>query len=348
MTSQTKENIISKNAIKFAFILIIIGFTIIIGFAISKPFNDWSFELNSDLFAKYGSFIGGLISPIFSFAAILLLYKTLISQQDATEKQDNGFKLQLGVLEKESFENTFFNLLKTQQELSIGIKSYFDYLNRDFSKGVYTIQGKEFFAYSKTELAYIWTSLNSASYLGMHQDDEESIYFLEEEITKYYDPSSGFQCPPEIAEENEKTIRKNELIRYKNKIYNITEKQWLEINSLTIDKKIEKTYSIFFQKYHYATGHYFRHLYHMMKFAKDFKPQYGIDKNINKKYVDFIQAQMSSYELMLLFYNAISFPKLLTLLVEYNFLENLAEEDLITITHNCIDGIKLKSRKELL
>ena len=69
---------------------------------------------------------------------------------------------------------------------------------------------------------------------------------------------------------------------------------------------------------------------------------------MSKKYIDFIQAQMSSYEMMLLFYNAISFPKLLKLLIEYNFLENLAVEDLIVISHNCIEGINLKKRKTLL
>ena len=69
---------------------------------------------------------------------------------------------------------------------------------------------------------------------------------------------------------------------------------------------------------------------------------------MSKRYIDFIQAQMSSYEMMLLFYNAISFPKLLKLLIDYNFLENLAVEDLIDKSHNCIDGIKLKTRKKLL
>ena len=67
-----------------------------------------------------------------------------------------------------------------------------------------------------------------------------------------------------------------------------------------------------------------------------------------QRYSDFIQAQMSSFELTLLFYNSLSFPKLLRLLVVSNFLENLAEEDLISESHNCIDGIKLKKRSDLL
>jgi len=72
-----------------------------------------------------------------------------------------------------------------------------------------------------------------------------------------------------------------------------------------------------------------------------------ISENI-QKYVSFVQAQMSSFELMLLFYNALSFPKMLKLVKTYNFLENLAIEDLIDVSHNCIDGINLKSRKDLI
>lgn len=342
------ENIISKHAISIVLTLFIVGFIIVVLFTLISPFNDWSFNSNSDLFAKYGTFVGGVVGPILSFASILLLYKTLISQQQSIEKQDIAFQLQQSNIEKVSFENTFFNLLKTQQELTLNIKSYFNYLELDFSKGVYTIEGKEFFANSKNELAFIWSSLNSHSYMGMNQDDEESIYLLNEQILKCYDPSNPEKEPDHIAEEIEKKIRNNELIRYKNRIYNITEKQWTEISVLGVEDKIEKTYSIFFQKYHYAIGHYFRHLYHIIKFVKDFKPKYGIDKNINKKYIDFIQAQMSSFEMMLLFYNSISFSKLQTLLIEFNFLENLAEEDLIVTTHNCIDGIVLKKRKDLL
>ena len=58
--------------------------------------------------------------------------------------------------------------------------------------------------------------------------------------------------------------------------------------------------------------------------------------------------QMSSFEMMLLFYNSVSFPKLLSLIIEYNFLENLAIEDLVDISHNCIEGINLKSRENLI
>jgi len=48
------------------------------------------------------------------------------------------------------------------------------------------------------------------------------------------------------------------------------------------------------------------------------------------------------------FYNSLSFPKSLILVKKYNVLENLAIEDLIDQSHNCIEGINLKNRRSLL
>jgi Putative phage abortive infection protein len=67
-------------------------------------------------------------------------------------------------------------------------------------------------------------------------------------------------------------------------------------------------------------GHYFRHLYHLIKFVNE--------SNIEskKKYTDIIQAQMSDDELYVTFYNGISefgSLKFKPLLDDYSFLENI-------------------------
>jgi hypothetical protein len=43
-----------------------------------------------------------------------------------------------------------------------------------------------------------------------------------------------------------------------------------------------------------------------------------------------------------------SFPKMQSRIIKSGFLENLAEEDLVSISHNCVDGIKLKKSSELI
>lgn len=77
-------------------------------------------------------------------------------------------------------------------------------------------------------------------------------------------------------------------------------------------------------------GHYFRHLYHIFKYAHESKI---LDK---KKYIDIIQAQMSDDELYIAFYNGLSqygnvrfFP----LLDEYEFFENLGSRGKVFDTH---------------
>src|SRR5690606_21223888 len=98
-----KENLISKYSVPIAIVMSIIGLCVVIIFCLMKPFNDWSFTPKSALFAQYGDFIGGFVGTIFSLVAILLLYKTLIAQQDLITKQDDSFNLQKRAFEIESF-----------------------------------------------------------------------------------------------------------------------------------------------------------------------------------------------------------------------------------------------------
>lgn len=85
-----------------AFILALIGGILIAYF--SLPTNGFNFggAINHDIADHYGSFIGGLVGPIFSLAGIFLLYETIKTQQD-------NFKIQ-------QFENRFFELIRYHRE----------------------------------------------------------------------------------------------------------------------------------------------------------------------------------------------------------------------------------------
>ncbi len=104
---------------------------------------------------------------------------------------------------------------------------------------------------------------------------------------------------------------------------------------------------------------YFRHLYHILKFVRYSEAQYfryssnhSQQADIHKKYreyVQFVQAQMSTAELKLLFYNSFLFPKMQELLIHYGLLENLCIQDLCMKDHNCIPAFHLKNKnKEIL
>ena len=77
----------------------------------------------------------------------------------------------------------------------------------------------------------------------------------------------------------------------------------IENTKQVVSETLNKRYKIFWANYQAYFGHYFRHLYNMVKFVdeKDF-----LASQEKKRYTNLIRAQLSSYELALLFYNCLS------------------------------------------
>ena len=99
---------------------------------------------------------------------------------------------------------------------------------------------------------------------------------------------------------------------------------------------VNKAWDAFFPRHQHEIGHYFRNFHRILKF---------IDESdvVNKaNYTGILRAQMSTYELALLFYNALhpTGQKMKPLIERYQMLENLAVE----ILCNPPDEIPLISR----
>lgn len=306
-------------------ILLLTGVLVILLFSLIRPFNDWSFNLNATLFGQFGDFIGGLIGTVFSLVAALLLYVTLKEQQKSNLMQTNAFT-----------ENSFFNLLKTQREIAECIDTSFYEINKEFKESRMNIVGRRFFISAAGELKNIFSAIENDEYLEPNQDPRNREVLLREmeELHESCNPS-----------EIQGVIVEREKLRFTIGFYRISKEQWEKCRELKTPLLITEVYALFFQRYGHVIGHYFRHLFHLIKFVSETNES---DSMQIEKRINFIQAQMSSYELVLLFYNAMSFPKIQRLLVKNNFLENLAREDLINISHDCAHGIKLKSRSNLL
>lgn len=99
-----------------------------------------------------------------------------------------------------------------------------------------------------------------------------------------------------------------------------------DINALETRKAIGDIYQAAFMSESDQLGHYFRSLYHILKYIDERCP-----KEENKKmYFDLVQAQMNTDELYLTCINAISNygrKKMHPLLNQYSFLENLAIDE---------------------
>lgn len=314
----------------FAWILVGIGLGLILGFGLLKtPFNDWSWNADTSLLNEYGGFIGGLVGSLFSLAGFFLLYLTLRSQQDDIRHQKKSQAI-------ERFETTFFNLLNVQQNITNDLKvRYSSFNNNTLKKEQRIIVGREFFDVAVKIRRFIDLSLSSDDYLGYY--DEEHEQNLENVMYEPIDPSNY-----ETEEEMDSRIeynKKRRFITIINESYDISKDKWIKGRQTKDRSRIIYVYGIFFSKYNYVLGHYFRHLYHIVKFINQFektqlneaitekeKAEIG---NLCNQYAQFIQAQMSFAELALLHDNALYFSKMGELVEKYNLLENCAAEYLL-------------------
>ena len=97
----------------------------------------------------------------------------------------------------------------------------------------------------------------------------------------------------------------------------------------------EKEFFSIFQPY---VGHYFRHLYNVVKFVHEHEFFHQKEFKEKKRYTNFIRAQLSSNELGVLFYNCLSDrgAKFKDLVEKYAFFEDMPSEVLIDEEHRTL------------
>ena len=283
----------------------------------------------------------GFINSLFSGIALVGIIYSIFLQQKELSLQRTELKETKEEFKDQNFQTTFFNLLKTQNQIANDISARVGDL-KSYNKEEYKeISGRNFFNHSKSQLLRIDKALSSDKFYNYSKWSAEDDYL---------------NAPRNIWEEEDLT--KSMKISFTFKYYKIDEEMWKNSKKLNPIERAERLYAIFFNKFHFVIGHYFRHIYHILLFLEETekeklsktnqpKEKERIKKEF-KQFAEFIQSQMSTPELFLLFYNALSFPKLQRLLIKYNTLENLTIEDLLNKEHNVIEGINLKSRTELL
>ena len=92
------------------------------------------------------------------------------------------------------------------------------------------------------------------------------------------------------------------------------------------EDRINKTYLAFYQNHQSEIGHYFRSLYNIVKFVDNSNEEY------KKLYTNLVRAQLSSFELALLFYNVLSEvgrDKFKPYIEKYSLLKTLPKKELL-------------------
>jgi hypothetical protein len=365
------ENI-KKNWMKwllttFALFSLIAGLTILTVFV---SFLRQNFIVSPNLNPEYGDviensgnigdFFGGVIGSFWALTGVFLLYLTLQMQKEELVNQRNELQSTREVFEIQKFENTFFNLLSYQNGINSSLKINFEWYQtkgRSFEKQSKEYLGDDVFSIVKYEMAKIKECLEGNIYFNhlynlelFNQELVEAQYLYEQE--QYHVPEehqTAFDVSP--------ILNKLEKAFYIEK-YKVTENEFNKYKNLNHFEKAKFLYGILFDKHENILGHYFRNLYHVLKYLDDTQQhiisKLGRSEDIAKvqsdflRYSQFVQSQMSSIELLILFYNVINFPKAREFAIKYKLLENLSSDLLLDENHNGTEGIHLeKSKKNL-
>lgn len=318
-------------------LLIIISITaIVVGLVVSyhfyetlKPFlkiAEPGDTLDITATGMIGDFIGGVIGPIFSFVGVLLFFLALRLQSKELGLQIKELAETRSVFTTQQFENTFFNLLQTQQEIRLKLE----------------------------------TSGSKDSKPSLFEEFRDKMFSIRRHLLHYRRSIEAIKKQEDISD-NERQIGLTVKLKSLKEFSGID-----DYEALRKPGNLSKTaYKVVFKDHGHQLGHYFRNLYHILSYLKENEDQELLQtrrnktkanrhikdsslmfylskkqarglvmeeskiKRRHKKYAAFVQAQMSSTELFLLFYNALFFPKMKALMHHFDFLENLNADDLL-------------------
>ena len=238
------------------YIFIAVGLLLVVAIIYLLNFASYPISKDTDNWGQFGAYIGGVAGVFLTLLTIILLIKTLDSQnKNATINQ---------------FESSFFELLRLHKEITD------------------RIIGEVHIKVEKSGID--------------EQDTHKGLRFFEklsEKIKRHYD-------------DNPDTIL--------NKISNDPSYEKLLESKQLMQQEIDAYYNELYRGKESELGHYFRSLYHLVKFVNDS----SIENK--KRYLDLIQAYLTDAELHCTFYNGIAIygrERFKPLLDSYSFLENI-------------------------
>jgi hypothetical protein len=281
----------------------------------AKDISSESVNLTSSI----GSIISGTVGVMFSLCSVIFFILALIYQQNELKLQRKEIKESRKIVQIQAFDSTFFNLLNVQQNI------------RERIANIVKPNYYPSFSNTSTQIAY-WD-------FGKLYDSFKLI--ANNDLGSY---GMNFAAINIAAH----SPNKESFAEYLWSNYHITEAE--------LDKSTRlANYKIFFHSQQSVLGNYHRNLYHTLKYVYETEKieehnkmfdnedaigdiwingKHIIDNEIYlkyRKYADFIQAQMSTDELALVFYNGLLFPKMKTLIIHYDLLENLPDDYLVEV-----------------
>ena len=305
---------INKKTIKWIIGSSLIFFSLSLFFFLYKQSFSSSLPIDTNKFSDFGTFISGILATTATIAGFILLIETFKMQKEELEFTRDEFQAQNKTLKIEQFDNTFFNLLKNLKDITPDIEDL---------------------ASIKEEIEFYYGYIQLEEFEKDYQDirnnqaNHERLEFIINSFSYLFVPSFKFQ------DKTEKATACLEEIRYFFKKNNNTSVQLL---------RSKLAYRTVFEKSDSMIGHYLRTTYHILKYIKkaedremeltESKEEFESTIQKYQDYANLLQAQLSTVELFILFYNGLGFLETKKLLHYYSFLENLPVEQLLDESHD--------------
>jgi len=284
----------SKKLLATGILLLIVGLILFL-------WNDFNFsiknKIQSDKIAQFGDFVGGLIGSIWALAGVILFYVALSEQRKDFSTNREVLTAQTDALKQQikEFELQREELYETRKV---------------FKKQSETLKTQQFES----------TLFNL---INLHHSIVDSIDLVDYEFPK------GASMSDQVLGKNQ--IRITTTGRDCFSVFSTTYNQiFIELKSHFTSysemELINSAYSQFYEKHQTDLGHYFRNLYHIFKFIDN------SEINEKSKYSSLVRAQLSNYELVIVFYNSLTNYgnlKFKPLIEKYNILKNINIETLI-------------------
>lgn len=347
---------------KLAWICIGIGCIVFLIYIIKLGKSDYTLirqigDSDIERTGQIGDFFGGIVGSIWALAGVLLYFSALKLQSKEIANQINEMNENKKLMSQQQFETTFFNLLKTQQELKNDIKGTFNYIGRHHASFNYLSKeysAGDFFICIVNEMRKLYTIYKKEKF---ERWDES---YVKDYLYQYYEQRENGDDDPSYDYQTEIDQMFYLLnLSYSTSLYSI-KKETIEKaqNKETEELMCKCIYGHIFLRYQNELGHYCRHLYNIVKFldkekAKciaDIKNNTELD-SIEKRfsgYFSFVHSMLSTSELCVLFYNSLIFPNAKELYVKYHLFNNLLQENLLKKRHaQFITGATLKTGKDI-
>ena len=268
---------------------------------------------------EFGDFLAGSVASLWALAGLFLIYVAFLGQKQQliyqqfelrdTKEELRGQKEQLKIqnrqMKKQIFESTFFQLLRLHNEIVDGI-DVTEYNPPGMSGSTSRDhEGRDCFKFFYKRLSQtLKEKITKEKFEGRDLDYDTFEDQFRDDFGHFHEEKYERTLDEQLAQ--------------------------IHLNNEKHERLIDQAYQEFYDKHQADVGHYFRNLYHIFKFVKY--------SNVGdpKFYTDLIRAQLSSDELLLLFYNCLSKygrTKFKPWIEEYALLHTMPVDQLIDTEH---------------